>query len=75
MNDLTYEYPAEVVMQRARETRAMIEENERLRSIVSSLRTTADEIERLGGDAMGLGVLREILATAPSPRRGAMSGE
>lgn len=37
MSDLTYEYPAEVVMQRARETRALIEENERLRAALQEI--------------------------------------
>lgn len=37
MSDLTYEYPAAVVMQRARETRAMIEENKRLRAALERI--------------------------------------
>jgi hypothetical protein len=37
MSDLTYEYPAEVVMQRARETRALVDENARLRAALEEI--------------------------------------
>ena len=37
MSDLTYEYPAEIVMQRARETRAMVAENKRLRAALERI--------------------------------------
>jgi hypothetical protein len=49
MSDLTYEYPAEVVMQRARENRAMHEENERLRA---ALTWAVEWMERYEGETM-----------------------
>ena len=69
MSDLTYEYPAEVVMQRARETRAMIEENERLRELAELARSRALLLNR-GCDDQALadeilGFLGQILGPLP----------
>lgn len=37
MSDLTYEYPADVVMQRARENRAMHDKNTLLRDVLAQI--------------------------------------
>lgn len=73
MNDLTYEYPAEVVMQRARETRAMVEENKRLRKAAGEAdleRERADHLHRalVEADAHGKHD-RRCAAIQDGPRR------
>lgn len=77
MSDLTYEYPAEVIMERARQTRAMIEENERLCKALADLILFAEEhVELSYRDAdVPQMVADPILERARAAHQGAMATE